>query len=54
MKIKQYYDDKVIYEDNEGRTDLWTLNLKTGIATDDGRNILKMICQVGGKKDLII
>ena len=51
MKIKQYYDDKLIYEDNEGRTDLWTLNLKTGLATaDDGSSILKMICQVGGKK----
>ena len=49
QKVSDFYDDKIIYEDKDGRTDLWTLNLKSGIATaDTGRKILKMICQVGG------
>jgi len=49
QKISDFYDDKIIYEDKDGRTDLWTLDLKSGVATaDTGRKILKMICQVGG------
>ena len=49
QKISDFYDDKIIYEDKDGRTDLWTLNLKSGVATaDTGRKIFKMICQVGG------
>ena len=48
-KISDFYDDKIIYEGKDGRTDLWTLDLKSGVATaDTGRKILKMICQIGG------
>ena len=44
QKISDFYDDKIIYEDKDGRTDLWTLDLKSGVATaDTGRKILKMI-----------
>ena len=55
QKIKQYYDTKIIYEDRDGRNDLYTINLKTGeISSIDlgGRytKIMKEICQVGGKK----
>ena len=55
QKIKQYYDTKIIYEDKDGRNDLFIINLKTGeISIDWGERwstkISKEICQIGGKK----
>ena len=52
IKIKQFYDNKLIFENKNGLyLELFTLNIKTGsVSADTAEGIIKENCQIGGKK----